>query len=179
MKDECLLVLDAFLKIVSDLEDYTLFSCHRITGILDAEERLSNKWTEFELLNTTDWNDIRSLIDEHASGKLLAYGMRMAFLAVRHRKQVGVWHGLMGLVVDNDILDYRDVLTVATLLYDAATRLEASPEVMFQRAIVRAAPRRAKLLKGYLVAPDFTKSVQSMGFEAADTESGFVYKMLC
>src|SRR5262249_23317668 len=169
MKDKCLLALDAFFSVVRTIGDYTLFSCHKIKDYLDVEEQLSNKWTEFESLTTSDWNDISASIDEIKSGCLLVYGMRMAFLSVRSRKPLGVWHGLMGLVLDNDILDYRDVLRVATLLYDAATRLGASPEELFQRAIIHATSRRCELLKGFLTAPDFTKSIRSKGFEAVYT----------
>lgn len=176
MIDECLLVLEKFYSKANAIDEYTLKSCHKIRHILDFEEQLSNRWTDFELLTGADWIDIRASIDQLLAGNLLVYGMRMAFLSVRSKKELGIWHGLMALVLDNDLLDYRDVLTIATLLYDGATLLGVCPDGLFQRAMLHATTRRSELLKGYLTAPSFTKSVESKGFERRGSGQDFVYE---
>jgi len=175
MKADCLKTLDEFYSMAKTIDAYTIFSCHEIHQILSAEAQLSERWVDFETLSSRDWDDIRASVDEVCSGYLLVYGMRMAFLSVRAKKQIGIWHGLMGIVID-DILDYRDVLSVGTLLYDAALRLEAKPEVLFQRGVKYASPKRRQLLEAFLSGPEFTKSIRSKGFEAVGSGLEFVYK---
>jgi hypothetical protein len=176
MKADCLKTLDEFYSTAKTIDTYTIFSCHEIHQILSVEAQLSERWVDFETLSSRDWDDIRASVDEACSGYLLVYGMRMAFLSVRAKKQIGIWHGVMGIVVDGDILDYRDVLSVATLLYDAALRLEANPAVLFQRGLRHATPKRRELLESFLSGPDFTKSIRSKGFEAIGSGQDFVYK---
>lgn len=175
MKADCVKTLDEFYSTAKTIDAYTVFSCHEIGQVLSAETHLSERWVDFEKLSSRDWADIRASVDEVCAGYLLVYGMRMAFLSVRANEQIGIWHGLMGIVLD-DILDYRDVLSVATLLYDAALRLEASYEVLFQRGLKYASPKRRQLLEEFLNGPEFTKSIRSKGFEAVGSGPQFVYK---
>jgi hypothetical protein len=178
MKNECMLVLDAFFSSMRKAQDYTVFACDKQTTILEAEDRLSEKWTGFESLSTDDWREIRSVIDLTGAGLLLVYAMRMSIFAVREKSVAKIWYGLMGIVLDNDVLDYRDVLSIATLLYDAAVRLQVPAEDLFHRASTHATPQRARLLDGFVRAPAFTKSIRSKGFEAVYTDDGFVYRSL-
>jgi hypothetical protein len=177
MKTDCLLALERFFSTAIPDHGYTLFSCHEIPELLPGEEQLSEQWAKFELLTRADWAEVHASIDAIRSGCLLVYGMRMAFLSVRANKEAGIWHGLMGIVLGNDIFDYRAVLSVATLLYEGALRLEANPEGLFQRAVAHASPKRRELLEGFETGPNFTKSIESKGFVCFGSGKQFTYKM--
>jgi hypothetical protein len=175
MLANCLLVLDGLKQLLTN-NRYTIFDCHQVRGILEPEARLSEAWGEFELLTSHEWSEIRTSIDQHLAGMLLVYGMRMATLSVREGNPIRVSHGLMALVLDQDLLDQRDVLCDAALLYDASTRLNVSPEALFRRSANYASSQRSSLLLQYLTAPDYMKSAESMGFDVVTTEEGFTYK---
>ncbi|MCL6508392.1 MAG: hypothetical protein K6T59_15360 [Bryobacteraceae bacterium] len=176
MKADCLKTLDEFFSMAKTIDAYTIFSCHKISKILSTEAQLSERWGDFETLSSQEWDDIRASVDDVCAGYLLVYGMRMAFLSVRAKKQIGIWYGVMGIVVDDDILDYRDVLSVATLLYDGALRLEANPAVLFHRGLRHATRKRRELLESFVSAPAFTKLIRSKGFEAIGSGQDFAYR---
>ena len=156
---------------------YTMFNAGTIEGSLSFEEGLSRTWSEFRELGATAWHELRSRVDASLAGLLLVYSMRMSILAVRHREKHRLYDAAMGLVIDNDLLDYRDVLTVACLIYDAATRIGIDPSMPIRDAMTHATLARRNLLEGYLTGPSYTKSITSMGFEALKTKHGFTYQM--
>ena len=69
-------------------------------------------------------------------------------MSVRSGNAQVIWHGILGLTVDSDRLEYRDVCTKAVLLYDAATRLKVNPEELFRRAKPFASPSSKSYSKG-------------------------------
>ena len=158
------------------IEDcYNIFFYHEVEGTLDFEEELSRNWDEFESLASAEWAEIRSIVDASLAGTLLIYSMRMSTLAVRGGNPRRLRDAVMGLVVDTDLLDSRDIIVAATLAYDAATRIGADPEQLLRASMKYATPARKNLLDEYLRGPSFTKSIRSMGFDAVETELGFVY----
>jgi len=169
-----------FVRAIKDglsADCYTMFSCHEIQGILDFEQQLSSTWDDFEALVSVEWGDIRSFVDPRLAGTLLVYSMRMSMLVVRNRDKRRLRDAVMGLVVDKDLLDYRDLLTIASLAYDAALRIGADPKTYFRRAIRYATADRRQLLETYLDSPSHMKSIESMGCEAVESEFGFVYRL--
>ena len=170
---------DALSQIMDAVAEnpYTMFSCHEIERVFDFEEHLSRTWEEFRSLSSADWDEIRSLVDVTLAGTLLSYSMRMAILAVRGRDVRRLRDAVMGLVVDNDLVDFRDLVTHACLVYDAAKRTGVDPESLFRAAMRYAIAGRRRLLEDYLAGPSYNKSIQSMGFDAVETKHGFAYQM--
>ena len=159
------------------LANYNVSNCHKLPLPLDAEVRLSNAWEAFEALSEEECKAVRAGIVLEVAARLLTYGMRMAMYAVRTAKVEHIEHGLMGLVMDEDLLDDRFVLMIASVLYDAAVRIGVNPADLFQRTVRFATTNRSDLLLGYLAGPDYMKSVNSMGFEIVGTPKEFVYQV--
>jgi hypothetical protein len=99
----------------------------------------------------------------------------MATAALRTTSAEHVVQGLMALVLDDEYLDYRDILTDATVLYDASLRVKIGPDDLFARCAQFAAPKRRALLVDYLRPPGYTKSIASKGVKLIDTVEGPAY----
>lgn len=175
-KDECMSALDGFLTWATSMRGYSVFRCHTFKVESEAEKLLASSLTKCESLTGAEFDEIRTIVDEARLGRLITYGMRMATFAVRQDDPLGIWHGLMGLVLENSRADYRDIIIVASLLYDAAGRVNANPDELFDRAITHATVQRGQLLKSYLGGPGYNKFIASMGFEAAIVDGEFVYR---
>ena len=171
----CRQAIEAFAVAASAVTDYgSLFWCSEQPYPLDFETALSVVWDDIEQLDDQDWTELRSFVDYNYAWQLRTYAARMATLAVREKDSTFVRYGLLALVLDNDLQDYRDVLIVCSVIYDAATRIGENPEGLFHRVARLAAPRRKGLLEGFVVHP---RSVESMGFHITEEPNeGFIYR---
>lgn len=133
---------------------------------LESESKLSGAWPRIEQLSNREWNTLRRTVDAIATSRLSSYSMRMASYAVRKQAPEFVHHGLMGLIVDNNTMDYREVLGAGCLLYDACLRLKVGPDDLFRGAARFATKERTALLIGYLESPHSTKYPEGDGLLA-------------
>jgi hypothetical protein len=173
----CITALVTFENAISHIPGYNLFKCNTIALPLEAETNLSGAWRTFELLDIGGWMSVRASITRKCAGGLLTYAVRMATLAVRTYEASHVYDGFFSLVVDERLMDYRDVCRVACVLYDAATRIHSSPDSLVTKLSRFAAPSRRDVLLGWLGGRDYTKTLRSMGFEAAETDFGLEYRI--
>jgi len=174
----CASALASFESAASGITGYYLSQCSEIALPLEIETKLSEAWPDFESLDRDAWAWVRAAITRNCAGRLLTYAFRMANLAVRTSNESHVYHGFFALVIDESFLDYRDVCCVACALYDAALRVGGRPNDLVRNAARYAAPRRRDVLLGWLGGADYTKNLNSMGFEAVQGENGFEYRML-
>jgi hypothetical protein len=107
---------------------------------------------------------------------LLGYSERMASLAVRDRSQELIMLGLLALGVDGWRGDWRDNAVLISLHYDAAQRLSADAESLFENAAALLSSKAANALRSFLrrSAPD--KTLEAMGYVAGTDADGFRYK---
>jgi hypothetical protein len=107
---------------------------------------------------------------------LLAYSERMASLAVRERNQEFTILGLIALGVDGWRYDWRDNLLIVSLHFDAAERINASPEAIFGAAAQWLPEKSAHGLRAFLSRSAEDKSLAAMGYVVGNDEGGFRYR---
>lgn len=168
--------IDALSKLREALT-HRDYSMRRHDALLDFEIHLSKTWDEFRTLTSVEWTELRSFLDSTFATALLIYSMRMSMLAVRNRDEGLLHNAVMALTVDDHLVDDRDTQIIATLVYDAATRIGCDPEALFRAALRYTTAHRRRLLESFLGGPSYLKCITSMGYEAVETELGFVYKL--
>jgi hypothetical protein len=105
----------------------------------------------------------------------LAYGERMASLAVRESNQELLVFGLIALGLDGWRFDWRENIMILSLHYDAAERIGAKPELVFEKAAALLNERVAKALHSF-IGSAADKSLEAMGYIAAVDNQGFRYR---
>jgi len=108
--------------------------------------------------------------------RLLAYSERMASLAVRKRDQELIGLGLLALGIDGWRGDWRDNAALISLHYDAAQRLAADPDSLFEKAAALLSPKAANALRSFLRRSVADKTLEAMGYVADTDADGFRYK---
>ena len=111
------------------------------------------------------------------TAKLAAFSMRMASVAQRNNSGHFVHCGLLAQVLDQDIVDPRDVYTLCCVLYDSAIRIAMTPQLIFRKVSHFATPLRRTLLEDYLSGPAHMRSLRSMGVAIIQTPEGLSYAM--
>jgi alkylhydroperoxidase/carboxymuconolactone decarboxylase family protein YurZ len=107
---------------------------------------------------------------------LLAYSERMASLAVRERSRELITLGLVALGVDGWRTDWRDNALIVSLHFDAAQRIGASPEAIFESAAQLLPEKPAHALRSFLRRSADDKSLGAMGYLASNDGDGFRYR---
>ncbi len=171
-----LTILEKFDRSVT-LKEYDFFKSHELPFLLEVEEDLSVWMPRFESFDEQARKRIREMVSLELAAKFLTFSLRIATFSIRTSNLEFILSGALALVVDDDLLDFRDVLRVTCVLYDAGVRLKCKPDAFLQRAAAVATPMRSSLLReNFLGGPDYMKSIRSMGFEAVDGPDGFYYK---
>jgi hypothetical protein len=106
----------------------------------------------------------------------LAYSERMASLAVREDSEELLVLGLIALGLDGWRFDWCENLLVVSLHYDAAERIGANPETVFERAAALLSEKPADGLRSFLRRSARDRSLEAMGYIAHSDDQGFRYK---
>lgn len=115
-------------------------------------------------------------IREQQRYTLLAYSERMASFAVRTRDQELIFLGLLALGIDGWRDDWRDNAEIVALHYDAAQRIDESPDRIFDRAATKLSLKVATQLRLFLRRSPTDQSLAAMGYSVGNDADGFRYK---
>lgn len=113
---------------------------------------------------------IRAQLGTRDAYAMVTFAVRMAVHAARIQDGATLKAALAGLVMDDGIVDWRDILVALSIVEDCAQRTE----VQFDSAIrevakLASAQRRSTIVDGYLTRSPDMRRVEVMGFEAVDT----------
>jgi hypothetical protein len=119
---------------------------------------------------------IRSTLTVRMSYALLSFAVRSAVLAVRRRSSQLLRSVIPLFVIDDDQVDWRDVITALSIVDDCAERLsmDLSSEIRPFIAIGTGC-RQDTILNGYLARTLQMRKIGVFGFEVKDGPSGIVY----
>ena len=107
----------------------------------------------------------------------LAYGERMATLAVRERSTRHALLGLLAIALTwRACTDVRPAIPLIGLLYDAARRTGGDPERVFAEAASHCPVDVAPVLRDFLTRADLGEIADEMGFSAGRDRDGFRYR---
>jgi hypothetical protein len=103
----------------------------------------------------------------HKAYVLGAFALRMAVLAARSDAIRVLRSGIFGLVIDDDLIDYRDVLVVLSAIEDCSHRLGTDLKTVVEGAASVATERRYNtIVNDYLARPPGLRGLQIMRIEA-------------
>jgi|SRR5579864_1985673 len=176
MQNSVLAALERF-DLATTFDKYNIRNCHRLSLMTDAEDDLARGLSSIDVLSEEDWRPIRGEVDLDLAARLCAFSLRMASLATRSNSAYFIASGLAALILDDEVIDPRDVCTLCCILYDAAIRIGASPDLIFRRVAKSATPTRRQLLEGFVDGPSYMRSLGSMGVELIKTAEGQSYKI--
>ena len=164
-----------FYEAVRPNHAYSLFYYTPIAIPLDVEEELSPAMRLFVRVSGSDRDAIRAAVTDRIGSKLAVYAARMASLGVRRGSEQVLLDGVTALAIDDDVVDWRDILVSLSLLCNACRRLGLEYGA-FLTIADSAIPERRKLLREYITEEADERTLGSMGFEAVNTSEGFLYR---
>jgi len=127
-------------------------------------------------LSVDDRRDSAARISQFQADVLLRYGERMASLAVREHNEEFIFLGLAAIGVHDWRFDYRENLLIVPLHYDAAERIGADPDAIFERAALCLYGNSASGLRSFLGRTPHDKTIGVMGYVVDSDEQGFRYR---
>jgi hypothetical protein len=119
---------------------------------------------------------VNCLVTPEISFLFFIYGKAMAIEAVRERDEAKVFKGLVALAVENQVFDWRDSLTVLTLLYHSAIKIGADASNLFQRVATISASQTSTNFSKFLARSPENRDIAKFGFkEGTDLHGNFAY----
>lgn len=82
---------------------------------------------------------------------------------------------MLGLILDNDDHDDRDVYTALAIFNNAAERISVSFEELCQNIMPYSTPQRAAVFSNFIEGPRYMRSFESMGLAIVTTDNGDFY----
>jgi hypothetical protein len=105
-----------------------------------------------------------------------AFSIRMATLAVRTNDIKVLCGGTFGLVIDDNLQDWRDVLLSLSVIDDSACRLGTDLGVVIKDAFQVASIQRRQTITEYLARDPVMRGIKVMRIEALGEGDAFRYK---
>jgi hypothetical protein len=105
---------------------------------------------------------------------LIVFASRMASLAVREQSEAHLKAGLGALALIRGQVDLRDAIIYLSILYDAALRIGADADAIFQSFADSDGPM-IRYIAGFPARKAADKTIAAMGFSAIE-EPEFTYR---
>ena len=100
----------------------------------------------------------------------------MAILAARKRAVHILSASIFGIIVDDNLVDWRDTLVALLVIEDCAIRLGTELDLVVQDAARVASERRRSIIAGYLARPAEMRRIKVMRIEAIGDGDRLEYK---
>jgi hypothetical protein len=155
--------------------EYNMFNSSEVGALANAEVELEDALNE-SISSPAALSEARSRIDLNLAARLIAFSLRQSTMAVRSRDCKHIKAGTLSLILDDDLLDIRDVYLALAVLGDASVRIECPFDEIFRVAASLATSQRSAVItNGFLAGPNYVRSIRSMGVELRETNEGLVY----
>ncbi len=117
---------------------------------------------------------IRDSINQDGFYTLMTLAQRCAVFAMRERKAEIAHDGLIAIaMINEERVDFRDILVCLGLLYHAANRAGADADSMFRQTALLAEPKVGELFVGFLKRPAASRNIRSLsGCDEVETKNG-------
>jgi len=106
---------------------------------------------------------------------LLAFGERMASLAIREHNSEHLFYGLIAIGVQGMVYDWRENLCVLSVLVDALRRLESVSLGTFDRVLSLVSEPVAAEFRAFRERPGNDQAIGAFGYQTTGTGQSFRY----
>jgi hypothetical protein len=145
---------------------------------MQSEQDLVSLFIDAPRLTPSVAAEFRSTLTRPDAYSLAIFAIRMAVLAVRTNSERTLVSSFWAIVIDNDVLDWRDVLACLAIIEDCCLRIGCNFHQLTHLHLDLATQRRRKTIcDGYLIRSGVMRTVEVFGFKAvrgADGELGYV-----
>ena len=119
---------------------------------------------------------LRIQVDGDMAYGLVSLATRLAILSVRNGDPELLKKGLWGILVDDGLVDWRDILRALSVIDDCARRVGFPIEPFLRESAEFATEKRKHtILEGYLSRPSALRMPEIMGLKARGAASNLVY----
>jgi len=140
------------------------------------DAQISGVLKDWIALAPSEREESASTVSEEQCFTLLAYSERMASLAVREGDEECLLLGLVAAGIAPWHIDSRENTLILSLHFDAASRMNSRPDLMFEKAAALLPELSANALRLFLRRSARDKSIEAMGYVAAKGDGGFRYR---
>lgn len=107
---------------------------------------------------------------------LYCFAGRMATLGVREQSRQRLLEGLIALIIEGYKEDFRDNIIRLGPLYDAALKIGADPQVLFEEAAAYLSNAPARDIAEFPQREPEDKTLKAMGYKESSDADGFKYE---
>jgi hypothetical protein len=123
-----------------------------------------------------DLKPIAEQLNVKAAYDLATFAVRMAIYSARQGESSALLTALPALVMDDDLVDYRDTLRDLSIIEDCAARIGLDASTAFgQVAGIASRARAGTIRNGYLSRTPDMRAIAVMGVTAIEDEDGLQY----
>jgi hypothetical protein len=141
---------------------------------LPSEQQVVDLFSQGEPPTLDDVTLIRARLDRQSAMDLAILGLRMAVLGVRKGSRSFVPPSTACLLIDDELMDWRDVLGALSIANHCASRLNIDFDQLIQSMIGLAANgRRSLVLNDYVARTPTMRDIGTMGFVATGSGEDF------
>jgi uncharacterized protein with NRDE domain len=119
------------------------------TVLTDDESRLLDTIVRLRPIRASDLEKVRSQLTTVTADQIITFAEDAAEIAARTNRPELLLPGLLGLVVDLDQNDWRDVLTTMSVINDCVLRLQINFEKEISSLLSLATDRRRQTIEGF------------------------------
>lgn len=158
----------AFLAAVSQAKPYQMISRGEMPT--EAEVRLSEAIKRSAPISEQEVLLVRSRLDLEQAYFLVNFARRMAVYGARINDVDVLTRCTLGFVLDENLVEWRDILIDLSILEDCAVRLGADTEAVLEASLRFASDKRRETIRGYCSRPPEMRGLKVM--RVAVTGSG-------
>lgn len=134
----------------------------------DLVDRINSILLDYEQ-NPAHRDAILGAVTRSQSEHFYQYAYYAAIYAVRLDDPETLKRGVLALAIENNRLDYRDVMGLLSLLNHSAARLGVQPDSVFSEVMPLAPTQFANMLKGFIQRSGDDRAIRGFGFHEEDT----------
>lgn len=168
---------EAIKLFLAEYPRYLEFPLGGTTAIpMDSEQRLLASIDQEFPIVPDDVAALRGELSRHNAYSLVTFATRMAVFVARTNAASLMEAVSIGLVLDDGLVDWRDMLVALSIVEDCANRLGVDFRACIDRTSTLAADQRRRTIQqGYLTREPKMRDIGVMGFRTEGVGEGLHY----
>jgi hypothetical protein len=163
-----------FLTSCPPIYDFPLGGSDAIP--IEPEKRLLEALARIGQFELAEIPVVRQALTIRDAYSLVTFTTRMAIFSVRSGSTVPILTTIAMIVIDDGLVDWRDVLTALSIIEDCAARMSLDIGELLNSVIPLATEkRRHSIRNGYLGRPVAMRSPAVMGFVPSGENASFLF----